>query len=124
LLARFASELVELKPDVILSHGTSSTAALLQRTSDIPIVFAFVSDPLGSGFVRSFSESGGNLTGFIVMEPTVSGKWLALLKEIAPSITRVALLYNPTTAPYARYYLKPFEAAGNPGRGGGGCGGP
>ena len=111
-LARFASELVALKPDLILSHGTSSTTALLQRTRDIPIVFAFVSDPLGSGFVKSFAEPGGNVTGFIVMEPTVSSKWLELLKEIAPSVNHVALLFNPTTAPYAEYYLKPFLAAG------------
>jgi putative tryptophan/tyrosine transport system substrate-binding protein len=71
----------------------------------------FVTDPLGSGFVASFSHPGGNVTGFIVMEPGVAGKWLELLKEIAPRVSRVAFLFNPTTAPYAEYWLKPFKAA-------------
>jgi ABC-type uncharacterized transport system substrate-binding protein len=108
---RLANELVALQPDLILSHSTPTTAALLRQTRGIPIVFAFVSDPLGSGFVASFPRPGGNVTGFIVMEPTISGKWLELLKDIAPRVTRVALLFNPTTAPYAEYYLKPFKAA-------------
>jgi len=112
LLSRFSSELVALKPDLILSHSTPTTAALLQHTRDIPILFAFVSDPLGSKFVESFSRPGGNVTGFIVMEPTVSSKWLELLKEIAPNVGRVAFLFNPATAPYGEYYLKPFRAAG------------
>ena len=108
---RLANELVALQPDLILSHSTPTTAALLRQTRGIPIVFAFVSDPLGSGFVASFPRPGGNVTGFIVMEPTISGKWLELLKDVAPHVTRVALLFNPTTAPYAEYYLKPFKAA-------------
>ena len=112
LLSRFSNELVALKPDLILSHSTPTTAALLQQTSDIPILFAFVSDPLGSRFVESFSRPGANVTGFIVMEPTVSSKWLELLKEIAPSVVRVAFLFNPATAPYGEYYLKPFRVAG------------
>ena len=70
-----------------------------------------MTDPLGSGFVASFSQPGGNVTGFIVMEPGVAGKWLELLKEIAPRVSRVAFLFNPTTAPYAEYFLKPFKAA-------------
>src|SRR5215475_10613133 len=109
LIPRFASELVALEPDVILSHSTPTTAALLKQTRSIPIIFAFVSDPLGSGFVTSFREPGGNATGFIVMEPTMAGKWLQLLKEIAPLVTRVAFLFNPTMAPYANYYLEPFN---------------
>jgi putative tryptophan/tyrosine transport system substrate-binding protein len=110
-LHRFAKELVTLQPDLILSHSTPTTAALLQETDSIPIVFAFVSDPLGSGFVASFPHPGGNATGFIVMEPGIAGKWLELLKQVAPSVSRVAILFNPTTAPYANYYLEPFKAA-------------
>src|SRR5262252_4374334 len=110
-LQRFAKELVALQPDLILSHSTPTTATLLQQTRSIPIIFAFVTDPLGSGFVASFPRPGGNVTGFIVMEPGMPGKWLELLKEIAPRVSRVAFLFNPTTAPYAEYFLKPFKAA-------------
>jgi len=109
-IPRLANELVALQPDVILSHSTPTTAALLMQTRSIPIIFAFVSDPLGSGFVRSFRAPNGNATGFIVMEPTMAGKWLELLKEIAPRVNRVAFLFNPAAAPYARYYLEPFTA--------------
>jgi putative ABC transport system substrate-binding protein len=108
---RFAKELVALQPDVILSQATPTTAALLQQTRTIPIVFVGVSDPIGSGFVASFPRPGGNVTGFITMEPTMAGKWLELLKEIAPRVVRAALLFNPATAPYAEYYLTPFKAA-------------
>ena len=108
---RFAKELVALQPDLILSHSTPTTAALLQQTRTIPIVFAIVSDPVGSGFVASFPRPGGNVTGFTNMEPTMAGKWLELLKEIAPRVARVAFLFNPATAPYAEYYLNPFKAA-------------
>ena len=90
---------------------TPTTAALLQQTRTIPIIFAIVSDPVGSGFIASFAKPGGNVTGFIILEPTLAGKWLELLKEIAPRIARVALLFNPATAPYAEYYLNPFKAA-------------
>ena len=106
-----AKELVAMQPDLILSHTTPTTATLLQQTRSIPIIFVFVTDPLGSGFVASFSHPGGNVTGFIVVEPGVAGKWLELLKEIAPRVSRVAVLFNPTTAPYAEYWLKPFKAA-------------
>ena len=108
---RFAKELVALQPDLILSHGTPTTATLLQQTRTIPIVFAAVSDPVGSGFVASFPRPGGNVTGFMNMEPTMAGKWMELLKEIAPRVARVALLFNPATAPYAEYWLNPFKAA-------------
>jgi putative tryptophan/tyrosine transport system substrate-binding protein len=110
-MERFAKELVAMRPDLILSHNTPTTAALLQQTRTIPIVFAVVSDPVGSGFVASFARPGGNVTGFTNIEPTMASKWLELLKEVAPNVTRVAFLFNPTTAPYAEYYLKPFKAA-------------
>jgi putative ABC transport system substrate-binding protein len=110
-MQRFAKELVALQPDVILSHITPTTAALLQQTRTIPIVFATVADPVGSGFVASFSRPGGNATGFTSIEPTMAGKWLELLKEIAPRLARVALLFNPVTAPYAEYFLNPLKSA-------------
>jgi putative ABC transport system substrate-binding protein len=110
-MQRFAKELVALQPDVILSHNTPTTATLLQQTSTVPIVFAVVSDPIGSGFVASFPRPGGNVTGFTNIEPTMAGKWLELLKEVAPRVARVAFLFNPTTAPYAEYYLSPFKVA-------------
>jgi putative tryptophan/tyrosine transport system substrate-binding protein len=84
---------------------------MLQQTHTIPIVFAIVADPIGSGFVASFPQPGGNITGFVTMEPTMAGKWLELLKEIAPRVARVAMLFNPATAPYAEYWLNPFKAA-------------
>jgi ABC-type uncharacterized transport system substrate-binding protein len=110
-IQRFAKELVALQPDLILSHTTPTTATLLQQTRTIPLIFTGVSDPIGSGFVASFPRPGGNVTGFIPMEPTMAGKWLELLKEIAPRVTRVAFLFNPATAPYAEYYLNSFQAA-------------
>ena len=108
---RSAKELVALHPDLILSHGTPNTATLLQQTRTIPIVFAGVSDPVGNGFVASFPRPGGNITGFTNMEPTMAGKWVELLKEIAPRVARMAILFNPATAPYAEYWLNPFKAA-------------
>jgi putative tryptophan/tyrosine transport system substrate-binding protein len=110
-MQRFAKELVALQPDLILSQGTPTTAALLQQTRTIPIIFANVGDPVGSGFVASFPRPGGNVTGFTNIEPTMAGKWLELLKEIAPRVTRVAFLFNPATATYAEYFLNPFKAA-------------
>src|SRR5919198_3124218 len=108
---RFAKELVALQPDLLLSHTTPTTAALLQQTRTIPIIFANVSDPVGSGFVASFQRPGGNVTGFNVSEPTLAGKLVELLKEIAPRVARVAMLFNPATATYAEYWLNPFKAA-------------
>jgi ABC-type uncharacterized transport system substrate-binding protein len=108
---RLAKELVALQPDLLLSHGTPNTATLLQHTRTIPIVFAALSDPVGSGFVASFSQPGGTVTGFANMEPTMASKWLELLKEVAPRVERVAILFNPATAPYAEYWQNPFKAA-------------
>ena len=108
---RFAKELVALQPELILSQSTPATAALLQQTRTIPIIFAIVADPIGSGFVVSFPRPGGNATGFAVTEPTQAGKWVELLKEIAPRVTRVAALFNPAMATFAEFWLKPFKAA-------------
>ena len=110
-MQRYAKELIALQPDLILSHITPTTAALLQQTRTIPIIFATVSDPVGSGFVTSFPRPGGNVTGFTSIEPTMAGKWLELLKEIAPRVALVAFLFNPVTAPYAEYFLNPLKVA-------------
>ena len=110
-MQRFAKELVALQPDVILASTTPTTSALLQQTRTIPIVFATVGDPIGSGFVASFPRPGGNVTGFITIEGSMGGKWLELLKEIAPRVNRVAFLLNPATATYAESYLNAFKAA-------------
>jgi putative ABC transport system substrate-binding protein len=109
-MQRAATELVALQPDLLLGHTTTASVALQKQTRTIPIIFAWVSDPIGSGLVASFPRPGGNVTGFMVMEPTMAGKWLELLHEIAPRVARVAFLYNPATATYAEYYLKPFKA--------------
>jgi len=108
---RFAQELVVLQPDLILAHNTAATAATLQQTRTIPIVFAIVADPAGSGFVASFPHPGGNATGFTTLEPTMAGNWLELLKEIAPHVNRAALLFNPATTPFLESFLNSFKAA-------------
>jgi len=110
-LQTHAKELVALGPELILSQSTPATAALLQHTRTIPIVFAQVVDPIGSGFVTSLSRPGGNATGLLNLEGSVAGKWLELLKEISPSVRKVLFLFNPATAPYAEYFLGPFNSA-------------
>jgi len=112
VMQRFAQELVALQPDLILSNSTPATAALLQQTRTIPIVFAMVADPVGGGFVESLSRPGGHVTGFATLEGTLGGKWLELLKEIAPRVARVACLFNPAWATFVEYYLNPLKAAG------------
>ena len=108
---RSAKELIALGPDLILTQNTPPTASMLQQTRTIPVIFVIVADPVGSGFVETLARPGGNASGFTVMEPTISGKWVELLKEIAPRVNRVAVLFNPATAPYANIYLNPFKAA-------------
>jgi len=111
-MQRFARELIALQPDVILSQLTPTTAALLQHTRTIPIVFAMVADPVGSGFVANLSRPGGQVTGFATMEGSLGGKWLELIKEVAPRITRVAVLFNPpTAATFAEYYLNSVKVS-------------
>ena len=106
----FAKELVALQPEVILANTTPVTAAVQRETKTIPVVFTVVSDPVGSGFVESLPRPGGNITGFINLEASMVEKWVEFLKEIAPRVTRVAVIFNPQTAPYAEYYLQPLEA--------------
>jgi putative ABC transport system substrate-binding protein len=105
-----AKELVGLQPEVIFAQSTPVAAALQRETRTIAIVFVSVSDPIGSGFVDSLARPGGNLTGVIQYEPGITGKWLAMLKEIAPSVVRVALVANPKTTNYD-YFLRNAQAA-------------
>jgi len=112
LMQKFAKELVAQKPDVILSFGTPVTAALQRETRTVPIVFAIVSDPVGEGFVASLAHPGGNITGFHNSEASIGGKWLELLAQVAPGLRRVAMIFNPDTAPgHGKYYMPDFEAA-------------
>jgi putative tryptophan/tyrosine transport system substrate-binding protein len=106
----YAAELVNSTPDLIVAHSSPVVAALKQATSTIPIVIAVVNDPLGQGFVTSLARPGGNITGFAFVEFPMVGKWLELLKEVAPGVRRVALMFNPQTAPYYAIYLREFGA--------------
>jgi len=106
----FAKELLALNPEVILSVTTPATAALQRETKTIPIVFTAVSDPIGSGFVQSLAHPGGNITGFIDMESAVVSKGLQVLTEIAPQVKRMAVMFNPRTAPFAEYYLRAVDS--------------
>ena len=94
----YAAELVRLSPDVILSHGTETSRIMQQETRTIPIVFTTVTDPVGSGLVASLARPGGNITGFTNFEFSMAGKWLELLKEVAPSVRNVTVLFNPDNA--------------------------
>ena len=106
-----AKELVEMRPDVIFAMSRPATAALQKTTTTIPIVFTYVIDPIGAGFIASFTRPGGNLTGLVAYEPSTVGKWLGMLKEIAPQTTRVGILGNPKTAVYYDYLLGAAQAA-------------
>jgi putative tryptophan/tyrosine transport system substrate-binding protein len=110
-IQRYATELVELKSDLIVCQATPSVRSLQRTTRTIPIVFVNVSDPLGSGFIESLARPGGNITGFSNFEPAMGGKWVELIKEIAPSVTRIALMSNPDTSPQARFYFPSIENA-------------
>jgi putative ABC transport system substrate-binding protein len=106
------AELVATAPEMIVAHSTPVTSGLLKATRSIPIVFASVSDPVGDGIVASFARPGGNVTGFTNVEGSMGGKWVEILKEVAPTITRVGFMFNPTTAPGGgSYFLRRFEAA-------------
>jgi putative ABC transport system substrate-binding protein len=107
-----ARELVALGPNVIVVISTPVTAAVMQETNTIPIIFLQNFDPVGSGFVKSLAAPGGNITGFTSYEPAMASKWLELLKEVAPQAARVAIMYNPQTAPYAGALLRSIETAG------------
>jgi putative ABC transport system substrate-binding protein len=105
-----ASELVGLAPDVILAVGTPVMSGLLPVSRNVPIVFAQVTDPVGSGFVPSLARPGGHVTGFTLVEFSIGSKWLEALKEIAPAVRRVAVVFNPETAPFAPLFWQPVVA--------------
>ena len=91
-----AADLVARAPDVVIANGSAAVGPLLKVTRSVPIVFAIVPDPVGAGFVENLAKPGGNATGFLMFETSISGKWLELLKEIAPEVVRVAVLHDPT----------------------------
>jgi len=106
-----ASELLKLSPDVILSSSTRNLAALLRQGPTMPVVFIQVSDPIAQGFVSSLAHPGGNITGFIAYEAAMGGKWVDLLKQMAPRLNRVALVFNPDASPQSKFFLDSVEAA-------------
>jgi putative tryptophan/tyrosine transport system substrate-binding protein len=111
-LARlYGAQLIGLMPDVILASSTTNLTVIQQATSTVPVVFVQVSDPVAQGFVASLTKPGGNLTGFSMNEHSIGGKWLDLLKEIAPALARVAVLFNPDTSPQSKFFMRSVEAA-------------
>jgi putative ABC transport system substrate-binding protein len=111
LIKTYAAELVGLSPDAMLATSTPPVAALRRQTRTIPIVFVRVSDPVGQGFVQSLAAPGGNITGFSAFDAPLMGKWLELLKEVAPRVTRVSVIFNPNTAPAVTFFSRAIEAA-------------
>jgi len=109
-----ARELIALQPDVIFAQTTPVIAALQRESRTVPIVFVNIADPIGSGFVASLPRPGGNITGVMLYEASVTGKWLAMLKEIAPRLERAAFVTNPKTAPFYNYYLRAAESLSPP----------
>jgi putative ABC transport system substrate-binding protein len=110
-IRKLAGEIVNTRPDVILTDTTPVTEAVLHETRTIPVVFVQVADPVGSGFVVSFPHPGGNATGFNNLPPTMTSKWLELLMEIVPRTDRVMYLFNPPTSPFAERFLEPLKVA-------------
>jgi putative ABC transport system substrate-binding protein len=111
-IAADARELVDWGPDVLLTRASPSTAAAIAATQKIPIVFVQVAEPVGSGFVQSLSRPGGNVTGFSNFEASIGGKWVELLKEVAPVVRRAGMMFNPQTSPFAEAFARSAEATG------------
>jgi putative tryptophan/tyrosine transport system substrate-binding protein len=111
-MQKFAKELVELHPDVLVAMASPSAHAFLRETHTIPIVFTLVTDPIAQGVVETTTRPGSYITGFTTSEPTIGGKWVQVLKEIAPNIARAAVIFNPDTAPYYPLYMSSIDAAG------------
>jgi putative ABC transport system substrate-binding protein len=109
LIKKFAGELVALHPSVILANGTPAALALKKVTSSVPVVCAQVQDPVGVGLVKSLSHPGGNITGFTFVNPELIGKWIGLLQQVAPEVTRAALMFNPSTTPFFYNFLREIE---------------
>jgi putative ABC transport system substrate-binding protein len=115
LIRQYAEELVALSPEVILANSTSVIAVLKTITSTIPVVFALAIDPVGLGYVKSLARPEGNFTGFTFINPEIFGKWIGLLREVMPDVTRAAALFNPTTTPFYPNWLREMEVARQPG---------
>jgi putative ABC transport system substrate-binding protein len=111
LFDRYAAELLALGPDVMLAQSSPSVIALRRITTTIPVVFTMVTDPIGQGFVENLARPGGNITGFSDFNALMASKWLEMLTQVAPPVARVAVLYNPTTAPYAGLMMRAIEDA-------------
>jgi putative ABC transport system substrate-binding protein len=109
-IKNYIAELLNATPDVIVGNSTPVISALRQATTTIPIVFAVVNDPVGQGFISSLARPGGNVTGFTFIEFSMVGKWIEMLKDVSPDLFRVALMFNPETAPYYDVYLRSFES--------------
>ncbi|MGY3479053.1 ABC transporter substrate-binding protein [Bradyrhizobium ottawaense] len=110
-IAQLADELIALRPDVLLAVGTPSVEELRRRTTTIPIVFAVVTDPVSQGFVENLAHPGGNITGFTDYDGPLAGKWLEMLTQVTPKVSRVFVVYNPATAPFAPLMLRTIEDA-------------
>jgi putative ABC transport system substrate-binding protein len=110
-IAQLADELIALKPDILLAVGTPSVEELRRRTTTIPIVFAVVTDPVSQGFVENLAHPGGNVTGFTDYDGPLAGKWLEMLTQVTPKVSRVFVVYNPATAPFAPLMLRTIEDA-------------
>jgi putative ABC transport system substrate-binding protein len=107
----YAAQLIGLMPDVILVSSTTNLTAIQQATSTVPVVFVSVSDPVAQGFVSNVTRPGGNLTGFSMYEFSIGGKWVDLLKEIAPGLARVGVMFNPDTSPQSKFFMRSIQAA-------------
>jgi putative ABC transport system substrate-binding protein len=107
----YAAQLIALMPDAILASSTISLTEILRATSTVPVVFVSVADPVEQGFVTNMRQPGGNVTGFSIYEFSTGSKWLDLLKEVAPSLTRVAVMFNPDTSPQSKFYMRVIENA-------------
>jgi putative ABC transport system substrate-binding protein len=107
----YAAQLIGQMPDVIVASSTTNLTAVRQATNTIPIIFLQVSDPVAQGFVASVAKPGGNLTGFSIYEFSIGGKWLSLLKEVAPALVRVGVMFNPDTSPQSKFFMRSIEAA-------------
>ncbi len=104
-----ANAIAAARPDLVVSRSTPATAAMMNR--GLPLLFVIVADPIGSGFVKNLGQPGGSVTGFSSLEASAGGKWLELLKEAAPSVTRISMLFNPATAPFAEGYVRSAQTA-------------
>lgn len=111
LFERYAAELVALQPDAVVAQGTPSVNALRPKAGTVPIIFTIVTDPVGQGLVASLAKPGGTITGFTDFDPSMAGKWMELLTEIRPPVSRASALFNPDTAPFAGTMMRAIEAA-------------